>query len=180
MRLSAWIIDLVFFFILLVGLLFGAWRGFVKGVCKIAGTIFALFIAFSFCNPFKNCLENWFGLTSAISASGVGDVFAGWIVIAISFVALFLIVRLGAFLLGVIGKALAHSCKFFAGIDRFFGALLGLCEAFVLVYLLLTICYWIGVPSINVYLDASFVVGAIYRSDWFVWAATFQYFSLLP
>ena len=68
---SAWILDVVFFVILLLGLLLGTWRGFIKGVCKLAGTIFALFVAFTFCNPFKNTLENWFGMTTAI-ANGMG------------------------------------------------------------------------------------------------------------
>ncbi len=61
---SAWVLDVAFIVILLFGILFGTWRGFVKGVCKLAGTVFAIFVAFTFCNAFKNSLESAFGLTT--------------------------------------------------------------------------------------------------------------------
>ena len=51
-----WALDLIFFLILLLGLVLGSWRGFVKGICKLAGTIFAIVVAVTFCNPFKNAL----------------------------------------------------------------------------------------------------------------------------
>ena len=113
---SAWILDVVFFVILLLGLLLGTWRGFIKGVCKLAGTIFALFVAFTFCNPFKNTLENWFGMTTAI-ANGMGgtDVAvtaASWLSIAIAFVLLFVIVKLLSWILGKVGTAAAERSVF--------------------------------------------------------------------
>ena len=45
---AAWIPDAVFFAILALGLLIGLIRGFVKSVCKLAGTIVSIFIAFTF------------------------------------------------------------------------------------------------------------------------------------
>ena len=62
-------------------------------------------MAFTFCNALKNSLESSFGMTSAIAA-GVGDTIANWLSIAISFVILFLVVKLGSWFLGKVGTAL--------------------------------------------------------------------------
>ena len=176
--MSPWILDILLFIILLLGLIFGSWRGFVKGICKLAGTIFAIIVSVSFCNPFKNALENWFGMTTAIAA-GVGEMAASVIALVLSFLILFILVKSGALILGLIGNAVAKSCKFFDVINRLFGAVLGLIEAIFLIYLLLTICYWVGSESLNHFISQSTVVSAIYRSDWFIWAANFKYFSLI-
>ena len=173
-----WVLDVILFAILLLGLLFGSWRGFVKGICKLAGTIFAIIVAVSFCNPFKNALENWFGITTAI-ANGIGETPASIVALIISFILLFVIVKLGAMLLGAFGTAIANSCKFFATINRLLGAVLGLLEAIVIIYLILTACYWINSDSLNLLISQTSVVSVIYHSDWFIWAANFQYFSLI-
>lgn len=172
-----WALDLIFFLILLLGLVLGSWRGFVKGICKLAGTIFAIVVAVTFCNPFKNALESWFGMTS-LFASSVGETFGSILAVIVSFIILFTLVKLGAMLLGALGNALANSCKFFEVINRFFGALLGLVEAVFLIYLILTVCYWLGSDTLNHYISQTVIVSAIYRSDWFIWAANFKYFSV--
>ncbi len=178
---SAWILDVVFFVILLLGLLFGTWRGFIKGVCKLAGTIFALFVAFTFCNPFKNTLENWFGMTTAI-ANGMGgtDVAvtaASWLSIAIAFVLLFVIVKLLSWILGKVGTAAAERSDFFGKINRLLGGILGLAEGLILIFLLLTICYWIPSESLHAFIGESSVVGRIFEWDAFQWAAQFQFLN---
>ena len=171
---SAWILDVAFILILLLGILFGTWAGFIRGVCKLAGTIFAIFVALTFCNAFKNSLESAFGLTSAI-ASGVGETVANWLSIAISAVLLFLIVKLGAWLLGKIGTALVDKISIFRAINRVLGGLLGLLEALMLIFLLLTICYWINVDAVNTFIGQSSIVMAVYEWDWFQWAAQFNF-----
>ncbi len=70
-----WILDLVFFLILLLGTAYGAYRGFVAGICKLAGTFFALIFAFTFCVAFSNFLELCFGMTTAI-ANGLNGAIA--------------------------------------------------------------------------------------------------------
>lgn len=171
---SAWVLDVAFIVILILGILFGTWRGFIKGVCKLAGWIFALFVAFTFCNAFKNCLESAFGLTSAI-ASGVGETVANWLSIAIAFVALFLIVKLGAWLLGTLGKMLVDKIAVFRIIDRILGGILGLAEALFLIFLLLSICSWINVTAVNDFIGQSSIVNAVYNWEWFRWAAQFNF-----
>lgn len=178
---SAWILDVVFFVILLLGLLLGTWRGFIKGVCKLAGTIFALFVAFTFCNPFKNTLENWFGMTTAI-ANGMGgtDVAvtaASWLSIAIAFVLLFVIVKLLSWILGKVGTSAAERSDFFGKINRLLGGILGLAEGLILIFLLLTICYWIPSESLHAFIGESSVVGRIFEWDAFQWAAQFQFLN---
>ena len=171
---SAWVLDVAFIVILLFGILFGTWRGFVKGVCKLAGTFFAIFVAFTFCNAFKNSLESAFGLTSAIAA-GVGETVANWLSIAISFVLLFIIVKLGAWLLGKLGTALVNKVGFFRLINRILGGILGLVQALLLIFLILTICYWVGTESVNTFIGQSSIVKAIYEWEWFQWAAQFNF-----
>lgn len=169
-----WILDVVFFAILLLGLLFGSWRGFVAGVCKLAGTVFAIFVALTFCNPFKNSLESAFGLTSLI-AGKLGETLGSWLSLAIAFVALFVIVKLVVWLLGKVGTSLIEKSAVFSKINRFLGAILGLAEAAFLVFFLLTVCYWINVDSVNAFIQQSTIVGKIYEWDWFQWAAQLNF-----
>ena len=171
---SAWVLDVAFIVILLLGILFGTWRGFIKGVCKLAGTIFAIFVAITFCNAFKNSLESAFGLTSAIAA-GVGETVANWLSIAIAFVLLFIIVKLGAWLLGKVGTALVDKIGVFRLVNRILGGILGLAEALILIFLVLTVCYWINVESVNTFIGQSNIVKAIYEWEWFQWAAQFNF-----
>ena len=176
---SAWILDVVFFVILLLGLLIGSWRGFVKGICKLAGTIFAIFVAFTFCNPFKNTLENWFGLTSAMAnAFGGTDAAltaASWISIIISFLILFVIVKLLSWLLGKIGTGLVNKSKALSTVNRVLGAILGLVKGIFLIFLILTICYWLPIDGLHTYIGESSVVGVIFDWEWFRWAAEFRF-----
>ena len=174
-----WIFDAVFFVLLLLGMLIGCWRGFVKGVCKLAGTIFALFVAVTCCNAFKNSLESWFGMTSAIAkgfgATDAAYTAASWVSVAIAFVLLFLLVKVLSWLLGNVGKGLVERSKALTTVDRILGALLGLLQAVLLIFLLLTICYWIPSESLHESIRQGGVVGAIYDWKWFQWAAEFRF-----
>lgn len=44
-----WTIDVVFLLLLVAGTAFGAFRGFISGICKMAGTLFAIVFAVIFC-----------------------------------------------------------------------------------------------------------------------------------
>lgn len=69
---AGWVLDVLFFLALLLGIAFGAYRGFVAGVCKLAGKIASLIIAFVFCISFANFLEVCFHMTTGI-ASGIAS-----------------------------------------------------------------------------------------------------------
>lgn len=73
---AGWVIDLVFFLLLILGVALGAYKGFVAGLCKLAGKFVSLIIAFVFCISFANFLETCFHMTSAI-AGGIGSSIAG-------------------------------------------------------------------------------------------------------
>ena len=62
-------IDVVFLLLLVAGTAFGAFRGFISGICKMAGTLFAIVFAVIFCVSFSNFLENVFHLTTALANS---------------------------------------------------------------------------------------------------------------
>lgn len=62
-----WTIDVVFLLLLVAGTAFGAFRGFISGICKMAGTLFAIVFAVIFCVSFSNFLEDVFHLTTALA-----------------------------------------------------------------------------------------------------------------
>lgn len=168
--MAGWILDILFFALILLGIGFGAWRGLFKSVCKMAGTVFSVSFAFIFCISFSNALEGWFGLETLLAAK-VGTLFASILSIIISFVGLVILVKLGAFLLGVLGKTFVKQSKLLNSIDRFFGGLLGGVMALLLIFFLLAVCSWINTAGLNAYIDSSYVVKAVYHWDWFVQAA---------
>ena len=161
----AWILDVGFFVILLVGCFIGAKIGFVKGVCKVAGRILSITVPFLFCTAFKDALESWFGMVTAI-ANGIGSAtVAEWLSIGIAFIALGIIVRLGTFLLGLVGSLIVDSVKPMGIINGLLGSILGIVEAFLIVYFILLVLSWLSIGSVDTFIDASTVVGAIYRSN---------------
>lgn len=161
----AWVLDVIFFVILLLGCLIGSKVGFVNGVCKIAGWILSLIVPFVFCAAFKDALEGWFGMVTAIT-NGIGNAtLAGWISMAVSFILLFIIVRLSTWLLGKVGTALTETVKPIAFVNKLLGGLLGILEAFLLCYFLLLVCSWLNIESVVSYIEQSTVVRAIFESD---------------
>ena len=170
-----WIIDVLFMFILIGGILLGIYRGFVAGICKIAGTILSVFVAFSFCTMFQHTLETWFGLTTALSNAIGNDKAAYWIAVVISFVILVLFVKLCAWLLGKLFTCVIEKVSAFSFINRLLGGLLGLLMAGASIFLILTFFQWINVQAVNNYISSSTIVGAIYNWDWFKEAATFPW-----
>lgn len=170
-----WIIDVVFMFILIGGILLGIHRGFVAGICKIAGTFLAVFVAFSFCTMFQHTLESWFGLTTALYHAIGSEKAAYWIAVVISFIALVIIVKLCAWLLGKLFTSVIDKLSAFAFINRLLGGLLGLVMAAASIFLILTFFQWIHVGSVDNYISSSTIVGAIYNWDWFKEAATFSW-----
>ena len=168
--MNGWILDIIFFALLFLGILFGARRGLIKCVCKLAGTLFSIAFAFIFCISFSNALEGWFGMETALAGS-VGTTFASILSIVISFLALVVIIRLGAWLIGKIGTALVEKFGPLGVLNRVLGGLFGLFEAALLIFFLLAVCCWINVGAVNAYIDSSYVVSAIYHWDWFIQAA---------
>lgn len=71
---AGWILDLLFFLILILGTAFGAYRGFVSGVCRLAGKFASIAIAFLFCVSFSNLLELLFSLTTGLTNGIAGAI----------------------------------------------------------------------------------------------------------
>lgn len=170
-----WILDVIFVVILIGGIFLGIFRGFVASICKLAGTILAIFVAVSFCTMFQYTLETWFGLTTALYNAIGSDKAAYWIAVAISFIALLIVVKLCAWLLGMLFTSIVNKVKAFAFINRLLGGVLGLVMAGAAVFLLLTFCQLIHVQAVDNYISSSTIVGSIYNWDWFQQAATFSW-----
>ncbi len=163
-------LDVIFFIAVLLGILLGVWRGFVKGVCKLAGTIFAIAFAVFFCMPMSGSLESTFGLTTALTDAIGNAKIAGWISVAIGFVAIVVIIKLGAWFLGKVGTKLVNKSKTLGTVNRALGGVLGLVKALLWIFIPLAICRLINLGVINDFISASTVVGSIYNWKWFVWA----------
>lgn len=163
---GSWALDIVFFVILLAGVFFGVTRGFIKSVCKLAGTLFAVAVGIMFCVSLQNTLEEWFSLTTAL-ANAIGNAtIASVLAIVISFVILVILVKLAAWILGKGGTALVEKFQPFKIINRVLGGVLGLFEAFMLIMLLLAICHWIPVDTLHEFIQDSTIVGRVF--DWVV------------
>ncbi len=172
---GAWALDIAFFVILALGILVGVAKGFVKCVTKIAGLLLSLAFAVAFCVPFKNTLESWFGLQTALAGALGSDFAASWLSAMIAFVALIVLIRLAAWLLGSLGTALVEKFKPMAVINKVLGGLLGALFAGAVIFLLLALFYWIDAANINEFISESTVVGTIYRWEGFRYAARFSY-----
>ncbi len=72
---GGWILDVIFFVILLSSVFAGAGRGFIRSVSRLAGTLFAIAFAFLFAASFEVFLDDVFGMTTAI-ARGLSNSFA--------------------------------------------------------------------------------------------------------
>lgn len=171
----SFVLDIAFFVIILIGLVVGVARGFIKGVCKWAGTIASVFLAVTFCNPFQRTLDGWFSLTQVLMNAINNEKLAGWLALAISFLIILIGAKLGFWLLGKIGTALVEKIKVFATINRLLGGILGLLESLVLIFLLLMICKWINAEVVNEFIYGSTIVSKIYGWEWFQWASTLPF-----
>lgn len=165
---GSWALDVAFFVILFVGIFIGVMRGFVAGICKLAGKIFSVAVAVVFCVSFSETLEGWFGTTTALNHAIGGKLpFGQWIMVALCFIALFLIVYFGAKLVGAVGTSLVNKFAPCRIINRVLGGLLGGFKALILIFALLAICLWIPSESMHAFISSSGVVGKIFASDWF-------------
>lgn len=222
----SWILDLVFFLLLILGTAYGVYKGFVGGILKLTTIWFALIFAFLFCVGFSGFLETCFGMTTAIArgiegaisknelykaaigadtpgadiaavlegmnidgiarwfisisfgkmesvpaeatpAMMIASITAKWISIAISFVALVLIIKFGSLLIKLIFRAIASGVKPLRVIDQILGGILGLAESLILIFILMLIMNWLPVASLHEFISSSAVVGKIFASGWF-------------
>ena len=172
---SAWALDVAFFAIILIGILAGISAGFLRCVSKIVGTIVSIVLAASFCVAFKNNLESWFGLQTALTNATHSTLTASILSTVISFLALVIVIRLLAWILGHLGTKIVEKSKFIAGLNRFLGGLIGAVLAAAFIFLLLAVMFWIDVGSANAFISESKVVGAIYNWEYFRYAARFSF-----
>ena len=163
---GAWALDVAFFVIIVLGIAMGVSRGFVAFLCKIAGTIFSVAIAITFCVTLQNSLESWFGMTTAI-AVGIGNAtIAKVLAIAISFVILVILVRLLTWLIGKLATSLIDKFAPLRFVNRLLGGIMGALAGVMLIFLLLAICHWIPAPSMHEFIHSSTVTGKVF--DWVV------------
>lgn len=164
---GGWVFDILFFVIIILGILLGVRRGFVKGICKLAGTIFSVVVAVTFCVAMQASLERSFGATTALN-DAVGAPFGEWIMVALSFILLLVIVKLGCWFLGSVGSAVVDSLAPLRILNMFLGGILGAFKAFILLFILFAIMRWIPNESLHAFISSSGVVGKIFDSQWFI------------
>ena len=164
---GGWVFDILFFVIIILGILLGVRRGFIKGVCKLAGTIFSVIVAVTFCVAMQASLERSFGATTSLN-NAIGAPFGEWIMVILSFILLFIIVKIGCWLLGSIGSAFIDRFAPLRIVNMLLGGILGAFKAFILLFILFAIFRWIPSDSFHDFILSSGVVGKIFDSQWFI------------
>lgn len=170
---GSWIIDVIFFALLLIGLIGGAAQGFFRGISKLAGTLFSVLVAFLFCVQVSASFEDAFGLTTSIANAVHSPTVAYWLSVILCFIGLFVCVKLGAFLIGTLGKAIVDSARPLRAVDKTLGALLGCLKAFFLITLILLFFKWLQIDAVEEFLHGTAVVGGLYYSGWLEWVAAY-------
>lgn len=64
---AGWVLDVIFFLVIILGTVWGAYRGFLVGLSKLAGKISSIICAVLFCVAFSNFLELCFHMTTGIT-----------------------------------------------------------------------------------------------------------------
>ena len=164
---GAWVVDVLFFALLVIGTMLGVRKGFVAGVCKLMGTLLAIFVAVAFCVPMQASLEKNFGATTALN-NAIAPPFGQWILVAICFIFLVVIVKLGCWLIGLIVNSVANKSTTVRVINMVLGGLLGAFEMFMLIFAIFAVFRWIPSTALHNFMSSSVVAGSIFRSDWFI------------
>lgn len=158
----SWIADVVLLGILLIGLVAGMARGFIRGICKLGGTIAALIVAFMFCVPLAGYLEGLGAINWLVDLVKNGQV-AYWITVGAAFIILTLLTKLVAFILGKIGKAIIQTSKVLTFIDRALGALLGMAMALLFVGIVFALFNLVKITAVIEYIEAGKVTNWLYN-----------------
>lgn len=164
---GSWVIDVVFFALIILGILLGVKRGFIAGICKLVGTIFSIVVGVVFCVALQASLERSFGATSAIN-DAIGAPFGEWIMVVLSFIFLVALVKLGCWLIGSFGDSIAKGAKPLRIVNMCLGGILGAFKLFIVFFVILAIFRWIPSESLHNFISSSGVVGKIFDSQWFI------------
>lgn len=160
-------LDIVFIVALALFVILGIWRGFVVNICKLAGTILSIVLSVTFCTPAVSLIDRLFGLTD-LMAQSMNPTLAKYLAIAISFIALLVLIKLATWLIGKLLKSLVDLNAAIKAIDKVLGAVFGVCIAFVLLTLALIICRMINLDQIDQYIASTTIVNWVYTSKWFL------------
>ncbi|MDE6411533.1 MAG: CvpA family protein [Clostridia bacterium] len=164
---GAWTIDVVFFVIIIFGILLGVRRGFIRGICKLAGTILSVIVAVTFCVAMQASLERSFGATTSLN-NAIGAPFGEWIMVVLSFILLILIVKIGCWFLGSVGSAIVDRVAPIRILNMLLGGILGAFKAFILLFIILLIFKWLPNDSLHDFISSSSIVGTMFQSQWFI------------
>lgn len=103
----------------------------------------------------------------------VAPVFAQWTCVAISFVALVIIMKISVLLIGKIFSSIIEKIPGLNALNKILGALLGLFEMAVLLFFVFSLLHWLAIPAVDDYLQTTYIIKHIYFSEWF--ASAFDY-----
>lgn len=167
---AGWILDVLFFALLFLGILMGVRRGFIAGICKLAGTFLAIFVAVTFCVALQASLERSFGWTSAMNNS-LKAPFGEWVMVLLSFIFLLVLTKVGCWLIGKFGSGLVNGVKPLRIVNMCLGGVLGAFKMFIALFALFAIFRWIPSEGLHEFVASSGIAGRLFSSDWF-FAAT--------
>lgn len=113
---------------------------------------------------FKNAEE-----IAATATPGLllGMTLANWSSLIISFAILFILIKLGIYLIAKLMDSLINKLAAFRIINQTLGGIFGLFKTLLLLFIVLMICSWLPIDALQEFISSSAIVGSIYNSDWF-------------
>lgn len=161
-------VDLVLLAVVLLSILVGFWRGFIKEVFALAVWAFALVVAFQFSGVLAELLVGHIEMPSARTG--------------LAFTAIFVMVLvIGGLLTWLIGKLVKHTGL--SGTDRLFGGVFGAVRGLVLLLGLVIAAGFTPIPADPWWQSSRVIQGLLPLAEWgggFLPEPAAEYFDLYP
>ncbi len=161
-------VDLVLLALVLLSVLVGFWRGFIKEVFALAVWAFALVVAFQFSGVLAEWLVGHIEMPSARTGLAFTTIFV-------------LVLIVGGLLTWLIGKLVKHTGL--SGTDRLFGGVFGAVRGLVLLLGLMIAAGFTPIPADPWWQSSRVIQGLLPLAEWgagFLPEVAAEYFDLYP
>ena len=176
-------VDLIILILLFAGLVSGAKRGFVVQLIQMLGFIISIVVAYIYYKPLAEKLVLWIPYPSvdqnttlkfAVEQLDLSQTFYQ----LLAFALIFFVVKFAIQILASLFDFLRY-IPILGGLNRVLGGLLGIVEAYLLIFIVLYVLALIPLDGIQKYIDGSFlttlilkytpIISSAFQHLWFVY-----------